>query len=57
MARNGTKVVWREGNQVRCVRGQIISEDGPFLVFELSGGATLRLAKDAIIKIEEVRGG
>ncbi len=51
--RGETKIVYREGSEIRAVRGVLIAEDGHFLTLMRRGG-TLRVAKDIILKIEEV---
>ncbi len=47
------KVVYREGSAIRAVRGTLIGEDERFLTLQRRDGE-LRIAKDIILKIEEV---
>ncbi len=48
-----TKVVYREGREVRAVRGRLVGEDERFLILQRRDGE-LRIAKDIVLKIEEV---
>ncbi len=52
--RGETKVVYEEQGRVRAVRGVLIGEDERFLTLRRRDGE-LRIAKDIILKIEEVR--
>jgi hypothetical protein len=52
MARS-TKVVWVEGKETHSVWATPTGEEDGFLRFVLSNGATLRLQRSAIIKLEE----
>ncbi len=56
MGRGETKVVYREGSEIRAVRGRFLreSEDGLFFVLQRRDGE-LRIAKDIVLKVEEVR--
>ncbi len=49
-----SKVVYREGHEIRAIRGTLLgeSEDGLFLILQRRDGE-LRVAKSVIIKIEE----
>ncbi len=49
-----TKVVYREGPEIRAVRGRLIAEDEHFLTLRRRDGG-LRIAKASVLKIEEVR--
>ncbi len=49
-----TKVVYREGHEIRAVRGTLIGEDEDFLTLRRRDGE-IRIAKGIILKIEEVR--
>ncbi len=50
--RGEVKVVYREGPEIRAVRGILVGEDEHFLTLRRRDGE-LRIAKDIILKIEE----
>ncbi len=54
--RGESKVVYREGHEIRAIRGTLLgeSEDGLFLILQRRDGE-LRIAKAIVLKIEEVR--
>ncbi len=58
MGRGGgeTKVVYKEGEHIRAIRGRLVgwSKDGLFLILQRRDG-TLRIAKSVILKVEETR--
>ncbi len=47
------KVVYREGDVIRAVRGRLIGEDEHFFTLMRRDGQ-LRVAKNIVLKIEEV---
>ncbi len=49
-----TKIVYREGSEIRAVRGVLVAEDDTFFTLERRGG-TLRVAKNIVLKVEEMR--
>ncbi len=52
--RGETKIVYEEAGQIRSVRGRLVGEDERFLILRRRDGE-LRIAKDIVLKIEEVR--
>lgn len=50
-----SKVVYREGNQIRAIRG-ILSIEGDFYVVKRRA-ETVRIPKSAVVKISERRDG
>ncbi len=52
MGRGEVKVVYREGPEIRAVRGRLVGEDERFLTLRRRDGE-LRIAKDIVLKIEE----
>ena len=49
-----TKIVYEEAGQVRAIRGVLVGEDEHFVILRRRDGE-LRIAKDIILKVEEVR--
>ena len=49
------RVVWHEGKDARCIIGRLDGEDDGFLTFILSDGRTVKLNRQQITKMEEVR--
>ena len=47
-----SKIVFRDGNQIRAIRGIITSEDNFFITIQRHDGV-LRLNKSQILKIEK----
>ncbi len=45
--------MYREGPEIRVVRGRLVGEDERFLILRRQDGE-LRVAKDIVLKIEEV---
>ena len=51
------KIVWNEGNEAHAIVATPLENTDPdFLQFILADGRMIRLNKDAIVKVEEVRG-
>lgn len=51
-----SKIVFKDGERVRVIRGEISAEDDFFLTVQRRDG-TLRIAKGCIEKIEEWKSG
>jgi len=49
-----SKIVYKEGNDIRALRGTIDGEDDIFIVLKRRDGV-IRINKNDIIKIEEVK--
>ena len=50
------KVLWHEEGKAHVIFGEEVANDDPFfLTFRLLDGHMIRLNKNAIVKVEEVR--